>query len=170
ERADATLVPMGEPHLQNTLLWLLDPELRRQVDSLDEPTPEGHAQYWRDRWCRTDREDYAILDAAGQHAGNCGLLNIDRRRRKAEAWAYLGMMRGAGLGSSAVEHLLRHAFDELSLHRVYLRVRADNPAAQRFWTRLGFQVECRWRDDTCHDAGFVDSLWLSMLENEYRAR
>jgi RimJ/RimL family protein N-acetyltransferase len=167
-----TLVPMGETHLAATLAWLRDPMLRRQLDTFGEPTADGNAAYWRAHWADPTREDYAILDGAGRHVGNCGLCHIDPRRRKAELWIYVGesTTRGSGVGSSAVEALLARAFDGLRLNRIYLRVVADNPAAERFYLRLGFVPEGRWRQDTWHDDEPVDSLWFSILAAEYRAR
>jgi RimJ/RimL family protein N-acetyltransferase len=166
------LVRLGEEHLDATLGWLSDPALRRQIDSLGQPTAATNAAYWRAQWADPRREDYAILHAAGRHVGNCGLTGIDRSRRKAELWIYLGdsAARGAGSGASAVRLLLRRAFDELELNRVYLRVLANNPAAERFYRRLGFVAEGRWRADTWQDGRPVDALWFSMLADEYRAQ
>jgi len=168
EPVAARLVRMDASHLSATLRWLQDPELRRQVDSLSAPTEETNAAYWRVRWRDPEREDYAILALDDRHVGNCGLCHIDRHRRKAELWIYLGeaTARGRGIGRAAVEALLRRAFDELGLYRVYLRVAADNPAAARFYERLGFLAEGRWRADTWHDGRPVDSLWYSLLAGE----
>jgi RimJ/RimL family protein N-acetyltransferase len=135
---------------------------------LGAPPAETNAAHWRAHWANPAREDYAIEDQAGLHRGNCGLCNIDRRRRKAEIWAYIGDGRGSGLGMAAVERLLRRGFEELGLNRIYLRVLTDNPEAERFWRRFGFQPEGRWREDTLLDGKFVDSLWFSLLAREYQ--
>jgi RimJ/RimL family protein N-acetyltransferase len=159
---------MGEEHLESTLGWLSDPLLRRQIDSLGEPSADEHARYWRTRWSDPGREDYAILDGDGQHVGNCGLSGIDVRRLKAELWIYLGERRGRGIARAAAGRLLERAFCELRLNRVYVRVLLNNPRAERFFRGLGFVDEGRLRDDTRQDGRFVDALWLSMLAREFR--
>jgi RimJ/RimL family protein N-acetyltransferase len=164
-----SLVSMGEQHLESTYCWLRSAELRRQIDSLAEPTRDGNAAYWRRRWADPAREDYAIHEG-GRHIGNCGLTSIDPARRKAELWIYLGESRGGGAGRAAAEALLARGFEALGLNRVYVRVLATNERAQRFFQRLGFVPEGRWRQDTLVDAAFVDSLWFSLLAAEFAAR
>src|SRR5689334_1854061 len=99
------LARMTEEHLEATRRWMQDPQLRQQIDSLGVPG-EGHAEYWRARWEDGTQEVFAILDEHGEHVGNCGLQAIDRQRRKAELWIYLGEKRGQGLGTASVRQLL----------------------------------------------------------------
>jgi RimJ/RimL family protein N-acetyltransferase len=162
-----TLVPMGEEHLDQTLEWLADPELRAQIDSLSEPDPAGHGSYWRGKWADPQRRDFAILSPARIHVGNCGLCDIDTRRRKAELWIYLGGQRARGTGSRALSELLQVAFSELELNRVYLRVVADNPRALAFYGGLGFTREGCLRQDTFREGRFVDSIVMSILVDEH---
>jgi RimJ/RimL family protein N-acetyltransferase len=157
---------MDSAHVERTHEWLQDPSLRAQVDTLEAPTREQNAAYWRARLADPTREDYAVLDGDGVHVGNCGLANLDRPRAKAELWIYLGQRRGAGLGQAAARRLISRAFDELRLNRVYVRVLATNAGAERFFRALGFVPEGRWREDTLVNQSFVDSLWLSLLARE----
>lgn len=164
------LEPMGVEHLEATCRWLGDADLRRQIDSGGgPPTPDGNAAYWRANWANPARRDFAIVDAGGEHLGNCGLVGVDLHRRKAELWIYLGGGYGGGVGSAAVRQLLAHAFGDLGLHRVFLRVVSDNPRAVGFYQRLGFVVEGRTREDSRRGDAFVDSIWLGMLESEHTA-
>src|SRR5690242_739470 len=133
------LAHMSDEHLQATRLWLQDARLRQQVDSLGAPG-EGHRSYWNTRLADERQEAFAILEG-NRHVGNCGLRDIDRERRKAELWMYLGEHRGLGVGSAALTELVEHAFGDLDLHRVYLRVLANNDGAQRFYRRFGFVEE-----------------------------
>jgi RimJ/RimL family protein N-acetyltransferase len=160
---------MGEAHLDATFGWLSGSEaLRQQIDSLAAPTRAGNVAYWQRRFTDSSRRDFAIVEG-NTHLGNCGLCNLDEARRKAELWIYLGERRGGGVGSAAVRELLRLAFEELRLNRVYLRVVADNPRALEFYRRLGFKEEGRFRQDTRHGDAFVDSIWLAILAGDYFA-
>lgn len=162
------LEPMTEAHLEATRRWLSDAGLRAQVDCLEPPTPTGNRTLWQARWARADREDFAIL-AADRHVGNCGLCDIDQGRRKAQLWIYLGEGRAQGIGRQALRLLLRRAFVELGLNRVYLRVVADNPRAAAFYRNHGFADEGRLRADSLRAGHAVDALCLAMLADEYAA-
>lgn len=164
------LVRMSEDHLENTYRWLSESErLREQVDCLLPPTREGNVRHWRAHWNDPTREDFAILDAAGVHVGNCGLRAIELQRRKAELWIYLGSSRGKGIGTEVVRLLLNKAFEQLGLNRVYLRVVAVNEEALRFYKAIGFSVEGFAREDARIAGRFVGSYWMSMLASEYSA-
>jgi RimJ/RimL family protein N-acetyltransferase len=160
-----TLEPMGPEHLESTLRWLQDADLRTAIDSGGAPTAEEHAAYWERRFASANEEAYAVL-SDGRHVGNCGLL-LDERRRKAELWLYLGdpVVRGAGIGHTAARGLLERVFDGLRLNRASVRVLSTNPGALRFWRSLGFVEEGRLREDS----GAADSIWLGLLRGEWEA-
>lgn len=161
---------MGMEHVDATCGWLMhSAELRRQIDSLDVPDPEGNRAYWQRKFKDGSREDYAILDDENRHVGNCGLTGIDLRRGKAELWIYLGEARGKGAGQAALQLLLERAFSGLGLSRVHLRVVASNERALAFYERAGFSIEGRARGDTIHDGVRLDSILLSLLAEEYKS-
>lgn len=166
---DLHLIRMAEAHLANTHRWLnRSDELRRQVDCSEAPTEEGNRNHWHARWRDDSREDYAIVTHGGRHIGNCGLRDIDRQRRKAQLWIYLGESYGIGYGTSAVRQLLARAFHGLGLNRIYLRVIAENIRAEKFYLKLGFVREGILRQDTVHEGGYVDSIVMGLLADEFR--
>lgn len=163
-----TLVRFGEEHFEATRRWLANStRLCEQIDCLSVPSQSGNQAYWHANLKDETREDYAILAAAG-HIGNCGLNEIDRKRKKAQLWIYLGGREGGGIGGKAIRALLARAFDELALERVYIRVLVTNPRAYGFYKTLGFVDEGRLRHDTVHNNDYVDSFLLSMLSGEYK--
>jgi RimJ/RimL family protein N-acetyltransferase len=162
---------MGEEHMDRTCNWLAQSaELRAQIDSLDVPTFDGNRRYWQQKLQDKSREDYAILADATHHVGNCGLVAIDAHRSKAELWIYLGETYGQGVGAKALHMLLRRAFADLKLHRVYIRVVATNPRALAFYLRAGFKIEGHARGDTIQNGKRLDATLLSILSNEYDLR
>lgn len=169
-QAEIVLQKMAPTHLFQTQRWLQDEELRSQIDCLAPPTEEENKQYWEKCWRDPTREDYAILDVNRRHIGNCGLCSIDKKRKKCELWIYIGIEQGKGFGSGGVAKLIGRAFDELVLDRIYLRVLASNALAVQFYEKLGFVQEGRWREDTILGQGRIDSLWYSMLRNEWIAK
>lgn len=164
------LVVMCEKHLNATYNWLQNPQLRKNIDCLKAPDEIENMHYWAKKWEDKSREDYAILGKEGRHIGNCGLSNIDKIRRKAELWIYLGEAQGKGYGKSAVIKLLKRAFQELMLERVHLRVLEINDIALTFYESLGFHKECRLRNDTFQGDQYHDSFIMSILSREFELR
>lgn len=165
---DVRLARMSEPHLANTYRWLSrSDELRRQIDCREAPTEEGNRGYWLSKWRDPAREDYAIVTSGDRHIGNCGLCDIDRQRRKAQLWIYLGESYGSGCGTSALRQLLERAFDGLGLNRVYLRVIASNSRAAKFYSKLGFVREGVMRQDTAQEGAWIDAIVMGLLADEY---
>jgi len=75
--------------------------------------------------------------------------------------------RGLGHGAAALDLILRYAFSELNLYRVWLELGADNPEAVRFFERHGFVVEVRRRRALLHAGQRFDALRLSLLREEW---
>ena len=77
---------------------------------------------------------------------------------------------GHGYGTEITALVLRHAFDDLGLHRVDLRVLAFNAAAIRCYEKLGFVIEGRERESCLLDGEWHDDLVMGVLAHEFRAR
>lgn len=165
---DVNLVPHSTRHLAATFFWLAqNPCLRKQIDSLEPPSSQAaNAECWKRRWADPTRADFAII-ADGLHVGNCGLIDIDRRRRKAQLWIYVSNGKGQGYGTLAVRRLLDFAFLEQQLQRVYIRVLANNLGAVAFYERLGFVHEGLLRQDTIHNGTGIDSHAMAILAKDY---
>ena len=111
---------------------------------------------------------FAIANDQDEYMGTVSLKNIDPRNSCAE---YAICMRlcaqGTGLAANATKDVLRYAFEELKLHRVYLNVRADNARARHFYSKVGFVEEGCSRDAIVLVAGgYIDLIWLSLLAEE----
>ncbi len=100
--------------------------------------------------------------------GNCGFSEIDWRCRQAELGIVIGEKRlwNQGYGHESVELLVRHGFDTLNLHRIWLRVYANNHGAIHCYEKAGFVHEGRLREAMYKNGKYVDILIMSILENE----
>jgi len=110
--------------------------------------------------------------ASGEAVGHVELNSIDRRYRATTLSQVLigPPYRGRGLSKAMVDAVLPIAFDDLGLHRVDLRAFEDNEPARRCYESLGFVREGLLREVSLIDGEFVDSLVMSLLEDEWRRR
>lgn len=78
--------------------------------------------------------------------------------------------RGHGYGAEALALVVRWAFTELNLYRLWLDLGADNPGAVRFFERHGFTIEVRRREALARHGVRFDVLRLSLLRDEWQGR
>ena len=111
-----------------------------------------------------------ICDERGTLVGVVSLTDIDPVHRNAEFHIMIGdaAARGRGAGTLATWQMLRHAFGDLNLHRIFLSVRASNAAAIRVYEKVGFVAEGRLRESVFKDGAFGDLLVMGILKSEFR--
>lgn len=154
--------------------WLNDPETTRYMESGRRvETVASIADYIARYSGREDALFLAIVLRAGdRHVGNLKLEPINRTHRHAVLGIMIGdaAARGRGIGGEAIVLALRHAFAGLGLHRVALGVTADNLPGIRCYEKVGFRVEGRLRESILRPQGYLDSLWMAILAEEFHAR
>jgi RimJ/RimL family protein N-acetyltransferase len=156
-------------HLENANAWINDPDIRKYL-SVYIPEP----RYGTERWYDSMMADpchhvFAICTKSGRHIGNMGLHKIDWKNSNAELGILIGEQRylSRGYGEDAVNTLLRFAFLELNLHRIYLSVWAFNNRAIACYEKCGFKKEGTSKDMLYHDGEYHDGLRMSILRNEF---
>ncbi len=155
-------------------------DLPRYVEWFNDPTVlEYFGRYQpmslakEEKWYEQQLEDSSTLNFAveleGRHVGGGGFCNIDGRNARAEVGLFVGLpeLWDQGLGYDVLNTLLRYGFEQLNLHRIHLRVFADNERAVHLYEKLGFQHEGRWRDAEFRNGRYRDMLWMSILRPEW---
>lgn len=178
-------------HIERTDLprfvdWFNDPEVRQGLSRFL-PLSMAEEEDWFDNILKREAVERPLaIEARGANSpaqnqghtsaqdwimiGNSGFFNFEWRNRSAE----LGIMIGdkdywnKGYGTETLRLLLRHGFDTLNLHRIYLRVFEDNPRAIRAYQKAGFTLEGRLRQAEFHDGKYLDVLVMSILKSEWK--
>ena len=111
------------------------------------------------------------IECERQHIGGAGFSSIDGRNRNAEVGIFIGKpeLWDRGLGRDVMVALLRFGFEQLNLHRIYLRVFAENDRAVHLYESIGFQQEGCWRQGEYRHDRYHDILWMSILREEWKA-
>jgi RimJ/RimL family protein N-acetyltransferase len=132
---------------------------------------EAQDQNWLDHM-RKSTSDYVYairLRRDNRHIGNTGLHGISGRERHAEFGISIGERDcwGSGYGTAAARLVVDHAFNRLNLHRVFLRVFSHNERAIASYKKLGFIEEGRLRQHQWREDGWVDTLYMGLLRDEF---
>lgn len=134
-------------------------------------TREGH-EAWIRNMVETGKVVQMIICELGtdRPLGSVYIRDIDRTHNKAEYGIFIGEedARDRGIGTAAARLMLRYAFREEGLHKVFLRVFADNLRAIRSYEKVGFRREAYLREDVCIDGEYQDMIFMGILENEFR--
>ena len=162
------LRPMGYEDTELIVSWRNQEAIRRNFIYQELFTRESH-----ENWIRTMVETGRVVQMmiceseSGQPVGSVYLRDIDRQHKKAEYGIFIGGegARGKGYGTMAARLMIRYAFEEMGLHRLFLRAFADNAQAIRSYEKAGFEREAYLRDDVCIDGCYRDIVLMGILNN-----
>lgn len=153
--------------------WLNDPEV---IPGLLIVTPLSLAQEerWFERVVAGVPEEAPLVieintPQGWTPVGNIGMHRINWREREAELGIVIGEKKywNHGYGGDAIRLLLDYGFNQLNLHRIFLRVHASNPRAIRSYEKVGFVHEGRLREAHFHAGAYEDVLIMSVLSSEW---
>ena len=151
--------------------WFNNPEATRTLMERRESFSLEQAEAWVERAMDDSGEDrkYAIaVEGRGEPVGFTALYGLFRQTAP-ELGALIGDdVRGVGVGRRAEALTIARAFDEFGAHRVYGRIPADNEAAKRVVTSLGWRHEGTMRSHLRRDDGLVDCEIWGVLPAEFR--
>jgi RimJ/RimL family protein N-acetyltransferase len=155
-------------HLPNYVRWLNDETVLEWLGAFL-PMSLAQEEAWYADMVKDPGRCIFAVELDGKHIGGCGLEHIDGRNRSAEMGLFIGLpeLWDRGLGLDIVQTLLRFGFNQLNLHRIYLRVFADNPRAIHVYEKAGFQHEGRLRQSEFRHGRYYDMLWMSVLRSEW---
>ena len=75
---------------------------------------------------------------------------------------------GRGYGTDAIRALLRFAFREMNLNRVWLTTGENNPRALACYRKCGFREEGRLRQDRYLEGRYWDTILMGILRRSSR--
>jgi len=166
------LRPIERDDLPRFVEWFSDPEVRRHL-ALYLPFSLAQEERWFENLLgRLERQESVALTietAEGAHIGNIGLNSINWKDRNAELGISIGEKAywDQGYGTDAIRTLLGLAFRQMNLHRVFLRVDADNARGIRCYEKAGFRREGTFREVVFKEGTYHDQHVMSILQSEF---
>lgn len=165
------LRPIDIEDLQSIVLWRNDKEIREYMGTTS-PSNRIRRKESIERLYKDDRNVALgiVLKESDQFIGCTGLYGISIPHRRAELGILIGDKScwSKGYGTEAMNLMLKHGFDQLNLHRIYLFVLDFNPRAIRAYEKVGFRQEGVFRDHGFRDGKYCDDYAMGILESEWR--
>lgn len=158
------LVPIGEHDTENIIRWRNSDFVREWFIYQKPLTAEEHMN-----WLKTVVEtgkavQFIIYVREGNRAvGSVYLRGIDCEHEKAEFGIYIGEKDcvGKSVGAEATELVTAYGFEQLGLHKITLRVLADNERARRSYGKAGFVEEGYLRDEVKLHGTYRDVVFMA---------
>ena len=159
-----TLAPFTWEQAQEYLHWVNQEETAHWLTRSRPVTEMEHLRWYESLVQRSDAVVFSILDnETGGYLGNVWLWGIHCVHRCAELRILLGPnAKGRGYGTDACRGLLRFAFDELNLNKVYLYVLSHNLAAVKTFEKSGFRSEGTLQREFFVAGKYVDALRMGV--------
>lgn len=165
--------------LPNFVKWINDPDVKQGI-GIYLPFSMADEQEWFDKEQKRPAAEHNLaievkeLTPHGEETwkliGTCGFFSYDQRNASAEFGIMLGEKSywNKGYGTESVRLLVKHGFQTINLHRIYLRVLENNPRAIRAYEKAGFTHEGRQRQADFRHGRYIDLLVMSMLRSEFQ--
>ena len=132
-------------------------------------TDEMHENWMRTRIASGDVVQYIIVaKEENLPIGSIYFRDIDAKNHSAEYGIFIGedSARGKGYGSEAAKLFVDFGLSELNLHRIMLRVFADNSQAIQSYRNAGFVKEGVARDMVYQNGTYRDMVFMSIIAGE----
>jgi [ribosomal protein S5]-alanine N-acetyltransferase len=159
---DADDAPVMQP-------WVNDPEVTRNLSVWRPMQVRDELEFIE----RSQRDSNGIVlgivpRASDRLIGTAGLHRIDWKNRSAGFGIEIGVKEewGKGFGAEATRLMVKHAFETMNLHRVWLQVYEFNLRGIRCYERAGFQREGVHRQFLFADGRYWDALTMAVLREE----
>jgi RimJ/RimL family protein N-acetyltransferase len=157
--------------LERTYKWHNDPELYKYLPGPFHYVSRATEEEWlRKKQAYSPQEvNLAIcLTENHQHIGNFYIREIDWIARHASLHVLIGetTQRGKGYGTIANHLVVKYAFQNMGLNRLWLMVLEDNLPSLKHLEKCGFVVEGRFRKHAFKNGQFKDVILLGICASD----
>lgn len=132
-------------------------------------TVEGHHEWIRTMIDTGKAIQFMICEEeTGRAVGSVYFRDIDEMHHKAEYGIFIGETDalGKGYGTEAAGKMIAYGFETLHLHKIMLRVLAENTAARRSYEKAGFHQEAYLKDEVYLEHQYKDVILMAVINGE----
>ena len=163
---------LREEDAEIMLEWMHDERVNYAFRvNMKDRTYEDAIQFIRNAQIQMNEKEsyhFAVSSKQGEYLGTISLQECDYVNKQAEYTIALHIKaQGHHVGSIATHLILKKAFEEIGLQRVYLDVLEDNYRAIRMYERAGFVYEGTQRRALILNGQYRNLRLYSVLKEEF---
>ncbi len=158
------------------LNWVNDEEITDNLDLVYPISRTEEEQWYENMLAKPPTEHVMVIEIKPPKQGDpfipigdCQFFNFDWRNRSAEIGIMIGEKAfwGQGYGTDTMRLLLKHGFETINLHRIWLQVFAHNKRGIHVYEKVGFKSEGKFRQAHYFHGKYVDIHIMSVLKHEW---
>lgn len=161
--------PITVEDTEALLTWRNSQEVKQFFIYQEEITKEDHLNWLKNKVETGKVVQFIIVEKETENPiGSVYMQDIDHIHKKAEYGILIGSTAktGKGYGTLAAKLMIQYAFEEMKLHKVYLRVIEGNERAIKSYEKAGFEKEALLRDDVCINGVYKNIILMGIVNGE----
>lgn len=146
-----------------------DPEMEKLVVGWSFPIAKQQQEDWYQRTLGSSNGQRFAVEYQGQFVGISTLTDIDWKNRSAFHGIKLtkNTPKGQGIGFDAVAAVMKYAFEELQLNRLYGGILEYNIPSQKLYEKCGWKKEGLYRQCVFKENAYYDEIAVAILRSDY---
>ena len=160
------LRPITSEDTERIVNWRNQDRVRRNFIDQALFTKESHERWLRTKVASGQAVQFIICEKeTDRPVGSVYFRDVDPSGRSAEYGIFIGEAdaAGRGIGSETAALAVAYARDVLKLHKLKLRVFADNVSAVKSYQNAGFVREAYLKDEIRQDGRYRDLLLMAVI-------
>lgn len=153
-------------------IMINNPEMEKNVVGWSFPVSKYEQEKWFENQIENKNNIRYIIEAENEKVGLVTITNIDWKNRKACHGIKLcsDNVRGKGYGTDTVMTIMKYAFEELQLNKLYSTILEYNIASLNLYKKCGWTTDGILRESTFKGNKYVNEIAVSILKKEYEER
>ena len=160
------LRPITDADTDHIVAWHNTPAIMQNFIFREKFTAEMHRNWLATKVASGQVVQYIIEEkATGYPVGSVYFRDVDHNNHSAEYGIFIGEedARGKGFGTETARLFTDFGYQVLGLHRISLRLLAENGPARRSYEKAGFVLEGTFRDMVLLDGKYRDIVFMAKL-------
>lgn len=164
--ARVVLRPITDADTEHIVTWRNTPSVVQNFIFRQPFTAEMHRNWLATKVATGQVVQYIIEEKnTGRPVGSVYYRDVDAQNHSAEYGIFIGEedARGKGYGTETARLFTEFGFTQLGLHRISLRLLAENLPARRSYEKAGFREEGIFHDMVLLDGSYRDIVFMAKL-------
>lgn len=149
-----------------------DPEMEKNVVGWSFPVSKYEQEKWFEIQSLNKNDIRYIIEINGNRIGLITITNIDWKNRKAchGIKIFNDEVKKKGYGTDAVMTIMKYAFEELQLNKLYSTILEYNIPSLNLYKKCGWTIDGVLRESTFKGNHYVNEMAVSILKKDYEER
>lgn len=146
-----------------------DPEMEKNVGGWSFPISRYEQEKWYESQIFNKNNIRYIIEVEGKKIGLVTITDIDWKNRKAcnGIKIYENKERGKGYGTDTINTIMKYAFEELQLNKLYSVILEYNTASLKLYQKCGWTIDGILREEKFKGNQYINEMAISILKKDY---